>query len=162
MTRKAATELHTPYPAALDDIPGWMALVHKVKEAFPGLDEADFEKRLAEYIQRNEAWVIRYNGEIAASLLFSKERQELDFLAVAPEYRRRGLAEKLVETAVAQFPAGTQLIVTTYRQGDAKGKAARAFYEALGFIPGQEVTVFDYPCQILGFTVPDGTPVSKM
>jgi ribosomal protein S18 acetylase RimI-like enzyme len=92
----------------------------------------------------------------------SKERQELDFLAVAPEYRRRGLAEKLVETAVAQFPAGTQLIVTTYRQGDAKGKAARAFYEALGFIPGQEVTVFDYPCQILGFTVPDGTPVSKM
>ncbi|MBW7571897.1 GNAT family N-acetyltransferase [Caproiciproducens faecalis] len=155
-------ELRIPYPATLDDIPGWMALVHEVKEEFPGLKEADYEKRLAEYIQRNEAWVIRYNGEIAASLLFSKARRELDFLAVAPKYRRRGLAEKLVETAAAQFPVGTQLTVTTYRQGDVQGKVARMFYEALGFAPREEVTVFDYPCQKLGLTVPDGTPARKM
>lgn len=155
-------ELRIPYLATPEDIPGWMALVREVKEAFPGLCEADYEKQLVGYMQRDEAWVVRHNGEIAASLLFSKSRGELDFLAVAPKYRRKGLAEKLVETAAAQFPVGTRLAVTTYRQGDTGGEAARRFYEALGFVPGEEVTAFGYPCQKLELTVPDGTPVRKM
>ena len=155
-------ELRIPYPANQDDIPGWMVLVHEVKSAFPGLDEAEYEKRLAGYIERGEAWVIRYEGTIAAVLLCSKERRELDFLAVTPEYRRRGLAEKLVETAAAQFPVGTRLTVTTYREGDPPGEAAWAFYALLGFIPGEEVTTFGYPCQKLILTIPDGTPARKM
>ena len=155
-------ELRIPYLATADDIPGWMVLVHEVKSAFPGLDEVEYEKRLAGYIERGEAWVVRYEGTIAAALLCSKERRELDFLAVAPKYRRRGLAEKLVETAAAQFPVGTRLTVTTYRQGDTGGEAARMFYEALDFVPGEEVTAFDYPCQKLELTVPDGTPARKM
>lgn len=154
-------ELRIPYPANSDDIRGWMELVQEVKAAFPGLNETDYEKRLAEYIERGEAWAIRYNGKIAAALLFSKEQQEIDFLAVAPNYRRRGLAEKLVETAAAQFPVGTQLTVTTYREKDPLGEAARALYAALGFTFGEEVTVFGYPCQKLTLTVPDGTPVRK-
>ena len=152
-------ELRIPYPATSDDIPGWMELVQEVKVVFPGLNEGDYENKLAEYIQRNEAWVIRYGGKIAAAMLFSKERQEIDFLAVTQNYRRRGLAEKLVETVAAQFTVGTNLTVTTYRQEDAQGAAARAFYEALGFVPGEEVTAFGYPCQKLILTVPDGTPV---
>lgn len=52
-------ELRIPYPATVDDIPGWMVLVHEVKSAFPGLVEAEYEKRLAGSIERGEAWVIR-------------------------------------------------------------------------------------------------------
>lgn len=154
-------ELRIPYPANQNDIPGWMALVHEVKSAFPGFNEAEYAKGLEGYIERGEAWVIRYEDKIAAALLFSKERRELDFLAVMPEYRRRSLAGRLVETAAAQFPVGTELTVMTYREGDPLGESARAFYTLLGFVPGEEVTTFGYPCQKLILTIPDGTPARK-
>ena len=142
------------------DIPGWMELVRSVQENFPGLDEADYRAQLARRIEQGEAWVFRDGCKIPAALLFSKERQELDFIAVSPDYRRRGLAVRLVETAAAQFPVGTELSVTTYREGDPVGEAARAFYRALGFVPGEEITVFDYPCQRLTLTLPDA-PIKK-
>lgn len=154
-------ELRIPYLAVGEDTPGWMELLESVRNYFPGLDEAEHEKQLAGYIERGAAWVIRYKGKIPAAMLYSKDRREIDFLAVSPEYRRRGLAERLVETAAAQFPVGTELSVTTYREGDPMGIAARGFYAALGFVPGEEVTAFGYPCQKLILTIPDGTPARK-
>jgi ribosomal protein S18 acetylase RimI-like enzyme len=132
-------ELRIPYPASPDDISGCMALIQEVKASFPGLDETNYENQLAGYIKRNEAWVIRDDGRIAAALLCSKDRQEIDFLAVAPEYRRKGLAERLVETAAAQFPVKTELSVVTYREGEPLGEAARMFYTVLDFVP-REIT----------------------
>ena len=149
-------ELRIPYPAAEADISGWMELVRTVRNSFPGLNEAEYEAQLAEYIRRGEAWVYRDLGKIAAGILFSKDRQSLDFLAVSPQVRRHGLAARLVETAAAQFPVGTELSVTTYREGDPQGAAARAFYEALGFTEGELTEAFGYPCQTLTLTVPDG------
>lgn len=93
-------------------------------------------------------------------MLYSKERREIDFLAVSPEYRRRGLAEKLVETAAAQFPVGTELSVITCREGDPMGEAVHGFYAVLGFIHGEELTVLNYSCQRFSLTVPDG-PTKK-
>lgn len=148
-------ELRTPYPALAADLPGWMKLLDAVKESFPGLKQTEYQRQLAQRIADGEAWVFRHGGEIAAALLYSKARGELDFLAVSPEYRRRGLAQKLVETAAAQLPVGTQLCVITYRAGDPMGADARAFYAALGFVPAEELIVFDYPCQRLTVTVPD-------
>lgn len=147
--------LRIPEPATAQDIPAWMALVSATREHFPGLDEAEYENQLVERIERGEAWLMRSDGAVAAALLFSAERLELDFLAVSPEYRRRGIAKKLVETAAAQMPVGAQLSVVTYREGDPKGSEARAFYEAMGFAPAEELTVFDYPCQRLTVAVPD-------
>ncbi|MCI2046868.1 MAG: GNAT family N-acetyltransferase [Faecalibacterium sp.] len=152
-------ELRIPYPASAEDIPGWMALARAVKDSFPGLDEAKYKGQLAEYIRRGEAWVYRDGKTIAAALLFSKERQEIDFLAVSPKYRRHGLAARLVETAAAQFPVGTLLSVTTYREGDPLGTAARALYKRLGFADGELTEAFGYPCQKRTMTVPDGTPI---
>lgn len=153
-------KLRIPYLAVAEDVPGCMELVRTVKNNFPGLDEAEYEAQLARRIEQNETWVFRDQNKITAMQLFSRERRELDFLAVSPEYRRKGLAEKLVETAAAQFPVGTELSVITYREGDSMGKAARSFYAALGFVPGDEVTVFDTRCQRFARTVPDG-PVKK-
>ena len=149
-------ELRTPYLASRGDIPAWMELVRAVQASFPGLERAEYEAALAAHIEAGEAWVFRYEGKIAAALLYFKERGELDFLAVSPEYRRRGLAARLVETAAAQLPVGSELSVVTYREGDAQGEEARAFYAALGFVPGEELTRFGYPCQRLSVTVPDG------
>ncbi|NCC69745.1 MAG: hypothetical protein EOM14_16430 [Clostridia bacterium] len=44
----------------------------------------------------------------------------------------------------------------TYREGDPAGVGARAFYRALGFVPGENLEMFGYPCQKLTVTVPDG------
>lgn len=152
-------ELRTPYPAESADLPGWLELVRTVKGHFPGLDKNEYSAQLSAYIRRGEAWVYRDEGKIAAALLVSKERRALDFLAVSPEYRRHGLAARLVETAAAQFPVGTELSVITYREGDPPGAAARAFYKALGFSEGDPVEAFGYPCQKLTLIVLDGTPV---
>lgn len=154
-------ELRTPYPALAEDVPGWMELVRTVRDSSPGLDEVEYEKQLAERIASGEAWVFRYEGKIAAALLCSKARCELDFLAVSSEYRRHGLAQKLVETAAVQLPVGAQLTVVTYREGDAKGAAARGFYTALGFMSGEELTMFGYPCQRFCVTVPDGVLTAR-
>ena len=70
-------------------------LVRAVRAHFPGLDEAEYEAQLKERIEAGEAWVFRAGEEISAALLYSKARRELDFLAVAPECRRRGLAQNL-------------------------------------------------------------------
>ncbi|MEA5074553.1 MAG: GNAT family N-acetyltransferase [Eubacterium aggregans] len=154
-------ELRIPYPATAEDIPSWMALVSRVKEHFPGLNEGEYEAQLAAYIQGNEAWVYRDGNTVVAALLFSKERQEIDFLAVSPDDCRHGLAARLVETAAAQFPVGTALSVTTYREGDPQGTAARALYKHLGFAEGELTEAFGYPCQRLTLIVPDGTPVPR-
>ena len=147
--------LRIPERATMQDIPAWMELVRAMREYFPGLDEAAYETQLTQHIADGEAWAFRQDGEIAAALLFSKQRQEIDFLAVSPEYRRHGLAQKLLETAAAQLPVGTTLSVITYCEGDPMGTEARAFYEALGFVPNEKRTVFDYPCERMTVNVPD-------
>lgn len=116
-----AQELRVPYLATEEDIPSWMELIHTVKDNFPGLNEAEYEVQLAEYIRHSEAWVYRDGGKITAAVLFSKERQSLDFLAVHPDYQHKGLATRLIETAAAQFPVGKPLSVTTYREGNPQG-----------------------------------------
>lgn len=154
-----AQELRTPYPAESADIPGCMELAEHVKDSFPGWEKTEFRARLTEAVARGEAWMFREDETVAALLLYSKEKKALAYLAVSPEYRRHGLAARLVETVAAQFPVGTPLSVTTYREGDPQGAAARAFYKALGFAEGEITEAFGYPCQTLTLTVPDGTPI---
>ena len=148
-------ELRIPVPASGSDINGWMELVDAVAEYFPGLDKNGYREQLEQHIQNGEAWMFRQNEEIVAAALFSKECCELDFLAVLPEYRRHRLASKLVETVAAQFPVGTALSVVTYQNDDSMGKSACAFYEAMGFVPGENLTMFGYPCQRLNVMVSD-------
>lgn len=147
--------LRIPYLAVDADIPGWMELVRTVQDKFPGLDEEEYAAALPKRIAKGEAWVFRDGDRILAALLYSKKRRELDFLAVSPDFRRRGLARKLVETAAAQLSVGTMFSVVTYRAGDPMGVDAREFYEAMGFVPGEELIVYGYPCQRFSITVPD-------
>lgn len=147
--------LRIPEQATAQDISALMELVSSMQEHLPCFDEAEYEKQLARRIEHDEAWLFRNGAEITAALLFSREKRELDFLAVSPEYRRHGLAQKLVETAAAQLPVGAELSVVIYREGDAIGAEARAFFGALGFTIAEELTMFDSPCQRMTVTVPD-------
>lgn len=148
-------ELRIPYPATEADIPAWMRLLDRVEGCFPGLNKQEFEGRLALSIASGEVFVVRNGYELAGGLIYSKQRSEIGFLAVDPDFCRRGIAGRLVETAAAQLPVGAELSVVTFRDGDAAGEVALGFYKSLGFKPVKEIVMFDYPLQILSVTVPN-------
>lgn len=137
--------------ASAQDINAWMALVGQVRDAFPGLEtsEAMAEHRATVLdFMRNSAAVCAAEGErILGALLFSKENSMLCFLAVDPACRRQHIAQKLVSFMLTQMEEEKDITVTTYREGDPNGAAARAFYKHLGFSEGRLGEEFGCPVQ---------------
>lgn len=130
-----------------NDFKSWVELVKLVSGNFPGLDLECYKNILIEKMEKNEAIVVKKNEKVVGALVFSYTEQEISFLAVHPDYRNKGIGLKLVKKAISLFPAGTNLIVITYRAGDIKGENARKLYKKAGFSEGNLITVFDYPCQ---------------
>lgn len=143
---ETATQGLSVYAASSRDIPDWLTLVESVAEDFPGLDIAEYTKTLERQIARKSALIARIDGTIAGVLLFLKENNELAFLAVAPAFRRYGVASALIAEMLRLMPQG-DITVTTYREDDPKGGAARALYRKFGFVPEEELTEFGYPVQ---------------
>ena len=129
------------------DINKWMKLVDIVKDDFPGLIKEEYEKILLDNIEAETALCAKDKDEIIGVLLFSVEENILSFLAVHPEYRGIGAATALIANMVKKFPKDSDIWVTTYREGDAKGEAARILYKKCGFSKGELIEEFNYPCQ---------------
>lgn len=143
------SELMLPVNPSIEEITLISELAQGMKEYFPGFVRSEFELLLKEKIEKNEAIVIRHQKKIAGCILFSHAEREIEFLAVSQDYRRRGVAARLLITAMSEFPPNTELSVATYRDNDAIGRDARRFYKKFGFTESEYLTVFDYPCQRL-------------
>lgn len=124
-----------------------MSLVEIVEDSFPGLEKEDYRRSLIECIEKQEAICAKAGDQMVGILLFSRELSILAFLAVHPAFRKRGIAFNMVRTMIACFPSGKDIWVTTYRDDDPQGKAARSLYLQCGFIPDELVIEMDYPCQ---------------
>lgn len=146
-------EFLLPVLANLEDIPAWMRLLNQVEKYFPGLDKEAYQAGLEERIGLGEAYVIRSHDELVGAIVYSRENQTIDFLARNPEFAKKAVGRKLLETAIAQFPVGTRISVVTYRDGDALGEAARKLYHRFGFEDGELIEVFDYPCECMYLTI---------
>lgn len=137
--------------ASAQDIDAWMALVEQVRDAFPGLEtsEAMAEHRatVLNFMENFSAVCAAEGGRILGALLFSKENSMLCFLAVDPACRRQHIAQKLVHHMLTQMEEDKDITVTTYREGDPNGAAARAFYKYLGFSEGRLCEEFGCPVQ---------------
>ena len=134
-----------------EHIDAWMALVEQVRDAFPGLEtaEAMAEHRatVLKFMQSSSAiWAVDA-GRVIGTLLFSRENSVLCFLAVDPIYRRQHIARQMVDFMLTQMEDGKDITVTTYREGDPNGIAARAFYKRLGFSEGKLTEEFGSPVQ---------------
>ena len=134
-----------------EHIDAWMALVEQVRDAFPGLEtaEAMAEHRatVLKFMQSSSAiWAVDA-GRVIGTLLFSRENSVLCFLAVDPIYRRQHIARQMVDFMLTQMEDGKDITVTTYREGDPNGIAARAFYKCLGFSEGKLTEEFGCPVQ---------------
>ena len=133
------------------DIYGWMNLVYKVKESFPGLETEDalngHRDTVLEFIGKQSAICAKCDDKIVGALLFSKDNNMLCFVAVDAEYRRQHIAEKMVSYMLKFLDPERDIIVTTYREGVPEGIAARAFYKHLGFAEGKLTEEFGSPVQ---------------
>ena len=133
------------------DIESWMELVQSVSCNFPGLEtEAaieDHRKTVLRFMRENRALCVKADENVVGVLLLSKKYNMICCLAVAPEYRRKGIASALLEKALAELDSSRDITVTTFRDNDEKGIAPRALYKRFGFAEEKLMIENDYPVQ---------------
>lgn len=134
------------------DLPSWMALVRRVAWNFPGLEtEEALEEHaatVAKFIGKGNAICAVRGDAVIGVLLFSRRLNMLCCMAVAPEARRNGIAQRMFDLMQTIADPERDLTVTTFREGDPKGDAPRAFYAKNGFVPAALTVENDYPCQV--------------
>ena len=133
------------------DIESWMDLVKLVSWNFPGLEtEADIEnhrKTVLRFMDENRALCVKETDKVVGVLLISKKHNMICCLAVAPEYRRKGIASLLLQKALAELDSSKDITVITFRDNDEKGIAPRALYKKFGFVEEKLMIENDYPVQ---------------
>ena len=136
---------------AAEDIEDWMRLVTRVRWNFPGLEtQRELDEHRAtvlRFMGKRQAICVKQEGRILGVLLFSRGHNMICCLAVAPEYRRRGVATLLMDEAPRNLDRSRDISVSTFREGDEKAPAPRALYQKYGFVPEELVEELGYPCQ---------------
>ena len=133
------------------DIESWMQLVQRVRWNFPGLEtEAALENHrqtVLRFMGENRALCVKDADKVVGILLHSKKHNMVCCLAVAPEYRRNGIASALLEKALSELDQSKDITVTTFRDHDEKGIAPRKLYKQFGFTEEKLMIENDYPVQ---------------
>ena len=136
---------------APSDIDLWMRLVKRVSWNFPGLETAEnieeHQQTVLKFMNKKQALCVKENNEITGVILFSRNRNMICCLAVAPEYRQRGIASALLEKAIGELDRSRDITVSTFRENDEKGIAPRALYKKFGFAEDELIEEFGYPNQ---------------
>jgi Acetyltransferases len=133
------------------DINSWMQLVHEVHTEFPGLETSEsieeHKRTVLKFMDEQRAVCVKDMDKVVGVLLFSKKHNMICCLAVLPEYRRQGIANLLLQTALRQLDNNQIISVSTFREGDSKGIAPRKLYKKLGFVEDELIHEFGYPNQ---------------
>lgn len=133
------------------DIENWMKLVKSVSRNFPGLetDESieEHSRTVLKFMGKNEALCVKCGSDIAGVILFSRKLNMICCMAVAPEYRQRGIGSALLENALGELDRSREISVSTFREDDEKGIAPRALYKKFGFKEAELIEEFGYPNQ---------------
>lgn len=134
------------------DIGPWMQLVRAVSGGFPGLEtEAsilEHEQTVLRFMEKRQALCVKVGSRVAGVLLFSRSRNMICCLAVAPAVRRQGIASALLQTALDELDRQQPITVSTFRAGDEKGIAPRSLYQKFGFEAAELTEEFGYPNQV--------------
>lgn len=144
--------------ATASNISAWLRLVQRVAAEFPGFQLDEYKIALEQCIAQKSALLAEIDGAMAGVLLFSREKRELSFLAILPEFRRFGVASALIQEMLLKMPEG-DVSVTTFCAEDPNGTPARALYRKFGFVPAEICREFDYAAQ--RFVLPASARVLK-
>ncbi len=134
------------------DITSWMKLVKQVSWNFPGLETAErldeHKETVLKFMKKKQALCIKKQNKVIGVLLFSRNRNMICCLAVSPEYRKQGIASRLLKKALSELDRGRNITVSTFCENDEKGIAPRALYKKFGFEEGEFTREYDYPNQV--------------
>jgi isopentenyldiphosphate isomerase len=148
--RKSHPEIEIKY-ATLENLASWMSLVEIVRWNFPGLETEEllegYKNTVIKNINRNSAICAVDGNMVVGILLFSFKYNMLCCMAVHPDYRRKHIAFRMVTEMLNHLDRGKDIVVETFREGDPKGDAPRAFYKMLGFEEGELCYNMNYPEQ---------------
>lgn len=134
-----------------EDIDSWMNLVQAVRFTLPGLETPEnmneHKSTVLKFMKDQRAICVKDLDKVVGVLLFSKKYNMICCLAVSPEYRKQGIASKLLWAALENLDRTKNILVSTFREGDPKGIAPRALYKKFGFVEDELIEEFDYPNQ---------------
>ena len=136
--------------AALDDLPEWTEFISLVIDGFPCLEEVSHLEQVKWYMEKGQVLLMRDAGTVIGAAAFSRQAGSIDLLAVHPQYRRRGVAEALLDFMMCNiFDKAGEISITTFREGDKADVGQRAEYKRLGFAEAELLVEFGYPTQRL-------------
>ena len=117
------------------DIEAWLALVREVEPLFgPMIGTDGFQEHLAAVIGEASAFAIRNDrGDLCGVVAVSREKNEIEWLAVASRDRQRGLGEKLLAHAIQMLDAQRPITVQTFAEDVPAGRSARTLYRKFAF-----------------------------
>ena len=134
-----------------EDIEAWMKLVQAVRSNFPGLETLEsineHKCTVLKFMIDQRAICVKALENVVGVLLFSKQNNKICCLAVLPEYRKQGIASKLLSTALEDLDRTKNITVSTFRESDPKGIAPRELYKKFGFVEAELIEEFGYPNQ---------------
>lgn len=140
----------SPVRATPADVAAWMIFVASVKEAFPWLEPLDaYRAKLDGHIAQGEALCLKDGDSIVGVTLSDRRENRILCLAVDPDYRRCGLASRLLTATLAGLDRRRAVTVRTFRAEDPRGIAPRALYDRFGFFEGALGWREGYPVQTL-------------
>lgn len=138
-------------PAKKSDIPAWLDLVRLTIDGYPCLDEVDYLNKLRQYIDKQQALILRDEQTAIGIMTFTASDRaavgNIDFLAIHPQHRRRELNRLFVAKLHQELLPGLPLSLTTYRAGDKADTGWREEYRCLGFQEAELLVEFGYPTQ---------------
>lgn len=129
------------------DIHDWMELVRLAIDGFPYLDEEDYLHTLKEYISEKHALILKNKSYVIGAMLFSDTTGSIDFLAVDPQYRGKGIEKLFLDKLMGELLPDCEISITTYRENDRADTGYRAELKSLGFAEKELLTEFGYPTQ---------------
>lgn len=137
--------------AKMEDLESWMRLIDLVRWNFPELETQkqidDYRKTTIKNIRRKSALCALDGDAVVGLLLFSTKYNMLCHMAVHPEYRRMGIATRLINLMFESLDRTKDIVVLTFRETDEKGAAPRSLYKSLGFEEAELCVNQGYPEQ---------------
>ena len=99
-------------------------------------------------MNKKQALCVQSQETVIGVLLFSRSNNMICCLAVDPDYRKQGVASILLRKALDELDGSREITVSTFRENDEKGIAARALHRKFGFQEGELTEEFGYPNQV--------------
>ena len=137
------------------------ALAELCSENFADYNAERMARLIKKRMSSGEIFVIEHKNNIAGFIMFSKKNKTIDHIAVSPDYRRIGIASRLMVTAMAQFEVGEELSAVTFRQEHPMSDGVSRMYKKFGFDDEKNIVVRGEPLVKRTAVVPEKAIITE-